>query len=199
MEMIIVAGFLGSGKTTMVLSAIGRIIEKTGKKIVIIVNDFGTVGIDGRVMQKYGLDVMEMASGCICCTLGADLLATIMKLESEVAPDIVIIEPTGVADPSAIVDAMEKYPGEPMERILSTVIVDAVRFPVIYKALNRPLTSQIKGADLVLINKIDAVTPEALKEVEITLRAINPDCPIIATSALHGTDMDEVVAEMVGA
>ena len=77
--------------------------------------------------------------------------------------------------------------------------MDAVRFPVIYKALNRPLTSQIKGADLVLINKIDAVTPEALKEVEITLRAINPDCPIIATSALHGTDMDEVVAEMVGA
>lgn len=197
MEMIIVAGFLGSGKTTLVLSTIGRIIESTGKKVAIIVNDFGSVGIDGRVMQKYGLEVTELSSGCICCTLGGDLLVTIRDLEASFAPDIIVVEPTGIADPSAIVNAMETYPGRPAERILSTVIVDAVRFPIIFKALNRPLTSQVNNADLILINKIDAVTPEALKEVEATLRGMNPDKPIIAASALQGTNIDKVVAAMV--
>jgi len=198
MEMVIVAGFLGSGKTTLVLSTISRIIERTGKKVVIIVNDFGTVGIDGRVMQKYGLNVTELASGCICCTLGGDMLTTVQDIEAKIAPDIIVVEPTGVADPSAIVHAMGQYPGKPMERILSVVIVDAVRFPAIVKALNRPLTSQIKNADLVLINKIDAVAPEALRDVETALRAMNAEVRIIPVSALQGTNIDQVVEAVVG-
>ncbi|HOL06742.1 MAG TPA: GTP-binding protein, partial [Methanomassiliicoccaceae archaeon] len=173
MEMLIVAGFLGSGKTTLVLSAISRIIERTGKKVVII------VGIDGKVMEKYGLKVAEMASGCICCTLGGDLLTTIQDIEDNIKPDLIVIEPTGLADPSAIVDAMQHYPGKPLERIRSAVIIDAARFPSIYKALNRPLTNQVKNADLVLINKIDAVTPDALSMVEAELRTMNADVPMI--------------------
>jgi len=197
MEMLIVAGFLGSGKTTLVLSAISRIIERTGKKVVIIVNDFGTVGIDGKVMEKYGLKVAEMASGCICCTLGGDLLTTIQDIEDNIKPDLIVIESTGLADPSAIVDAMQHYPGKPLERIRSAVIIDAARFPSIYKALNRPLTNQVKNADLVLINKIDAVTPDALSMVEAELRTMNADVPMIAVSALNDTNIDEAVDVMV--
>ncbi len=197
MELLIVAGFLGSGKTTMVLSAISRIIERTGKKVVIIVNDFGTVGIDGKLMEKYGLNVAELASGCICCTLGGDLLTTLQDIEEKIRPDLVVIEPTGLADPDAIVSALDHYPGKPLERIRSAVIVDAVRFPAIFKALNRPLTSQVKSADLVLINKIDAVPTDALNAVQADLRSINPDVPMIAVSALNNTNVDEAVDAMV--
>lgn len=197
MEMLIVAGFLGSGKTTLVLSTIERIIERTGKKVVIIVNDFGTVGIDGKIMEKYGLKVAELASGCICCTLGGDLLTTVQDIEESIKPDLLVIEPTGLADPEAIVDAMKHYPGKPLERIRSAVIVDAARFPAIFKALNKPLTNQVKGADLVLINKIDAVSPEALEAVRADLRSLDAEVPIISVSALHGTNVDEAVDAMV--
>ncbi len=163
MELLIVAGFLGSGKTTLVLSTIGKIIEKTGKKVVIVVNDFGTVGIDGKIMTKYGLQVKELASGCICCTLGPDLLQTIKDINEAIKPDIIVIEPTGVADPNAIVNAVEHCDGSLFKKITSVVIVDAARFHTILKALNRPLNAQLKSADLILLNKVDRVAPEAAK------------------------------------
>ena len=197
MDMLIVAGFLGSGKTTLVLSLIGKIIEKTGKKVVVIVNDFGTVGIDGKVMSRYGLQVKELASGCICCTLGPDLLQTVMDVEQGFAPDLIVVEPTGVADPDAIVQCMKHYAGGPVA-IRSAVIVDASRFKVIAKALGRPLTSQVRTADLILINKMDTVDVPALEEMEKALRAMNATKPIIPISATVGTNVDQVVEALVG-
>lgn len=197
MELLIVAGFLGSGKTTLVLSVIERIIERTGKKVVIIVNDFGTVGIDGKVMTKYGLNVKELSSGCICCTLGADLLQTVQDIESNIAPDLIVIEPTGVADPSAIVTAMDMYDGNGLERIISAVIVDASRFDVILKALGRPLTNQVSNADLILLNKMDAVSGAEIERMTAVLRDINSSKPIIPISATEGTNVDKVIDTMV--
>lgn len=197
MEMLIVAGFLGSGKTTLLLSVIERIIERTGKKVVVIVNDFGTVGIDGKVMSKYGLNVKELASGCICCTLGADLLQTVQDIEAAINPDLLVIEPTGVADPSAIVSAMEMYDGNGLDRILSAVIVDASRFDVILKALGRPLTKQVEAADLILINKMDTVSASEVERMAARLRDINQTKPIIPISATDGTNVDKVVDAMV--
>ncbi len=188
MDMFIVAGFLGSGKTTLVLSIISKIIERTGKKVVVIVNDFGTVGIDGKVMTKYGLQVKEMASGCICCTLGPDLLQTVVDIENNIAPDLIVIEPTGVADPEAIVLCMEHYSGKKLSSIRSAVVVDAARFQVILKALGRPLAAQVKSADLILINKMDTVDEAALKGIERALREINSSKPIIPISATEGTN-----------
>lgn len=196
MDMFIVAGFLGSGKTTLVLSIISRIIERTGKKVVVIVNDFGTVGIDGKVMTKYGLQVKELASGCICCTLGPDLLVTVAEIEENIAPDLIVIEPTGLADPEAIVLCMDYYAGK-KPSIRSAVIIDAARFQVIMKALERPLTAQVRTADLILINKMDTVDSVALQEIEKTLRAINPTKPIIPISATEGTNVDKVVEAML--
>lgn len=197
MEMLIVAGFLGSGKTTLLLSVIERIIERTGKKVVIIVNDFGSVGIDGKVMSKYGLNVKELASGCICCTLGSDLLQTVQDIEAAIDPDLLVIEPTGVADPSAIVSAMEMYEGKGLSRIISAVIVDASRFDVILKALGRPLTKQVESADLILINKMDTVSGQEIERMTATLRDINQSKPIIPISATEGTNVDKVVDAVV--
>jgi G3E family GTPase len=197
MDLLIVAGFLGSGKTTLVLSIIERIINLTGKKVVVIVNDFGTVGIDGKVMTKYGLQVKELASGCICCTLGADLLHTIQEVEEGFQPDLVVIEPTGVADPDAIVQAMVHYGGKELGRIRSTVIVDASRFDVIMKALGRPLTAQVRTTDLVVINKIDLVDLVDVQRMEAALRDINCAVPILPISATVGTNVDKVIDSVI--
>ncbi len=197
MEVMVVAGFLGSGKTSLVLATIGKVIEITKKRVVVVVNDFGTIGIDGKIMEKYGLQVAELSSGCICCTLGPDLLQTIKEVEEGFKPDMVVIEPTGVADPEAIVMALQHYPGKPISRVRTMVIVDAVRFEPIMKALSRPFHAQLKAADLILINKVDRVDRPAVKEIERRLREINSNTPIIAVSATEGTNIDEVVATMV--
>jgi G3E family GTPase len=199
MEMFIIAGFLGSGKTTLVLSVISRIIERTGKKVVVIVNDFGTVGIDSKVMTKYGLQVKELASGCICCTLGPDLLETVKEIEENIDPDLVVIEPTGVADPEAIVQCMEHYQGKKLRSIRSAVVIDASRFQVLMRAMGRPLTAQVKTTNLLLINKIDTVDASALEGIEKALREINPTVPLFPISATEGTNVDKVVDEMVRA
>lgn len=194
--MIIVAGFLGSGKTTLLLATIGRSIERTGKKVVVIVNDFGSIGIDATVMNKYGLEVAELASGCICCTLGPDLLETVEEVAEKFSPDTIVIEPTGVADPHAIVEIMQCYKGPKVSKIKVILIIDAVRFTLIVKALGRPLAAQLRSADLILINKADAVSGEAIDEITSWIKDGRSSARILAISASNGTNLDEVVEEL---
>ncbi len=193
MDVLIVAGFLGSGKTTLVLSVIGSLIERTNRKVVVIVNDFGTVGIDGSLMTKYGLEVMELASGCVCCTLGADLLQTVKDIDEKLMPDMIVVEPTGVADPQAIIKVLEHYKRSGPLRFQSAVVVDASRFDVILKALGLPMTAQVKAADMIMLNKMDTVPEAELKRMEAVLHTINADVPIIPISAVQGTNVDRFV------
>ncbi len=196
MDMLVISGFLGSGKTTMVLATVGRIIEVTKKKVVIIVNDFGKIGIDGKVMEKYGLSVTEMPSGCICCTLGSDFLETVRTVAEKFRPDLVIVEPTGIADPANIRDTMKLYKG-PLGKIKIVVVVDAVRFQLILKALTNPLKNQLNAADIILINKVDEATPEAVDEVKRSLQALGIEKTVIVTSATEKINLDPVVEAMV--
>ncbi len=196
MDMLVISGFLGSGKTTMVLATVGRIIEVTKKKVVIIVNDFGKIGIDGKVMEKYGLSVTEMPSGCICCTLGSDFLETVRTVAEKFRPDLVIVEPTGIADPANIRDTMKLYRG-PLGNIKIVVVVDAVRFQLILKALTNPLKNQLNAADIILINKMDEATPETVEEVKRSLQALGIDKTVIVTSATEKINLDPVVEAMV--
>jgi G3E family GTPase len=196
MDMLVISGFLGSGKTTMVLATVGRIIEVTKKKVVIIVNDFGKIGIDGKVMEKYGLSVTEMPSGCICCTLGSDFLETVRTVAEKFRPDLVIVEPTGIADPANIRDTMKLYRG-PLGNIKIVVVVDAVRFQLILKALTNPLKNQLNAADIILINKMDEATPEAVEEVKRSLQTLGIEKTVIVTSATEKINLDPVVEAMV--
>jgi G3E family GTPase len=195
MDIVIVAGFLGSGKTSLLLTTISKVIERTGKRVVVIVNDFGTIGIDGKIMTKYGLQVRELASGCICCSLGVDLLESVEEVERAYHPDLIVIEPTGVADPEAIVEVLGQR--EEKDRVRTIVIVDAARFEAIMKVLKNPLEAQLRSADLILINKMDAVDKMRLKDIEKALREVNPAPPIILVSATEGTNIDQVVEAMV--
>jgi G3E family GTPase len=198
MDLLLISGFLGSGKTTMVLSTIEEIIKRKHKKVVVIVNDFGKIGIDGKVMEKYGLKVREMPSGCICCTLGSDLLTTLRDVAEAFKPDLVVIEPTGVADPEAIHGTLKLYVGPPVESTRIVIIVDAERYQVIARALERPLKNQLKAADVIIINKMDRVKPEALEDIERSIREQGLKTLIIPASATDGTNLDKVVEAMVG-
>jgi len=197
MDILLISGFLGSGKTTMILSTIDEIIKRKHKKVVVIVNDFGQIGIDGKVMEKYGLEVREMPSGCICCTLGSDLLATLRDVANAFHPDLVVIEPTGVADPEAIHDTLKLYRG-PIGTTRIVIIVDAVRYPVIMKALARPLQNQLKAANVIIINKVDGVGDEDIKSIEQSFRDQGLSTKVIAASATTGMNLDQVVEAMVG-
>ena len=198
MDLLLISGFLGSGKTTVVLSTIDEITKRKHKKVVVIVNDFGKIGIDGKVMEKYGLKVREMPSGCICCTLGSDLLTTLRDVAEAFKPDLVVIEPTGVADPEAIHSTLKLYVGPPIESTKIVIIVDAERYEVISKALERPLKNQLKAAQIIILNKMDRVKPEVLLDIEDRIRALGIKALIIPASATEGTNLDQVVEAMVG-
>ncbi|MEM0448689.1 MAG: GTP-binding protein [Methanomassiliicoccales archaeon] len=198
MDLLLISGFLGSGKTTMVLSTIDEITKRKHKKVVVIVNDFGKIGIDGKVMEKYGLKVKEMPSGCICCTLGSDLLTTLRDVAEAFHPDLVVIEPTGVADPVAIHDTLKLYVGPPIDMVRIVIIVDSERYDAIAKALERPLKNQLKAAQVIVLNKMDRVSPEQLASIEARVREIGSTARIIPASAIHGTNLDKVVEAMVG-
>lgn len=198
MDMLVVSGFLGSGKTTMILATIGKYIESTKKKVVVIVNDFGKIGIDGAVMKKYGLEVQDMPSGCICCTLGSDFLETVNTVAINLKPDLILVEPTGIADPAKIIDTMKMYRGPKVEPIRIIVVVDAVRFPLILNALTIPIKNQLNAADIIVINKIDESGPEAVQVVMNILAELDIRKRTISVSAVTGENLDQVVKAMVG-
>jgi len=128
--------------------------------------------------------------------LGPDFLETVRTVADKFRPDLVIVEPTGIADPANILDTMKLYRG-PMGTIRIVVVVDAVRFPLIMKALANPLKNQLNAADIILINKIDEASPEAVEEVRENLRALGVSRTVIATSATEGINLDPVVEAMV--
>lgn len=197
MELVLISGFLGSGKTTMLLSTIDQIIALTNKKVVIIKNDFGSIGIDAKVMEKSGLQVRELPSGCICCTMGIDFLKTLTAVATEYHPDLVFVEPSGLADPASIIALMKGYTGPPVQKIRVMIIVDAVRFNLISRAMPAPMERQLKIGDVIVINKIDEATKEQIDEVRQAVQNMGLDKPLIMASALRKENVDMVARAMV--
>ncbi|MBN1109652.1 MAG: hypothetical protein JXA45_02710 [Methanomassiliicoccales archaeon] len=197
MDMVLISGFLGSGKTTLILSIIDRISAATGKKIAVIVNDFGNIGIDGKVMEKFGLKVKELPQGCICCTLGAVFLDTVRIIEDKFYPDLIVVEPSGIANPDAILATMEHYRGRPLGFVRVVILVDTVRFPILKNAMRKSLNVQLQVADIVVMSKADEVDQARLKEVEEYVRQIVGDKPVIPISANNGQNLNDFVDMLV--
>jgi G3E family GTPase len=197
MELILISGFLGSGKTTILLSTVDQIIATTKKRVVIIKNDFGNVGIDAKVMEKFGLGIRELPSGCICCTMGVDFLKTLTAVATEYRPDIIFVEPSGLADPFSIITLMKGYKGPNVDRIRITIIVDAVRFNLISRAMPVSMERQLKIGDLIVINKIDEATREQIDEVKQAIYNLGMSKQPILASALQRENVDTVAKAMV--
>ena len=197
-NVIILSGFLGSGKTTALVRMIGRLREREGAdyRIAIIENEIGSASVDSSIIQEAGYSVTEMLSGCVCCTLIGQLIPALRKLEEELNPQLVILEATGMATPDTLANNLSKYGGYAV-RIVT--LVDASRWQRIKLALQILLTAQVEPADIVCVNKVDlAEGAEALAEIDADVHAINPDVPIVHMSASEPVDaalMDTVLGD----
>jgi G3E family GTPase len=165
MNLLLFSGFLGSGKTTLVIKLAKYVVEQ-GIKVVILVNEIGEVGIDNQLMRQLDLNVWELLNGCICCTLSADLVTTLQQLDSDYAPDLVIVEPSGAADPKSILMALPYYKGTPLESIFTISVLDPLRLEILIEVMTPLIVSQIGHADLVLVTKCDQAK---LEEITIPL------------------------------
>jgi G3E family GTPase len=125
MDVFIVSGFLGAGKTTLIKHLLAWNIQGIGK-IALIVNEVGNMGIDGTLLSGQNVDMMEMTSGCICCTLKSDFSRAIQEIHDRVKPDFLVVEATGVAQPGDILDTLYEPPASKYSRIRHLVtVVDA--------------------------------------------------------------------------
>lgn len=176
MRTTIVCGMLGSGKTTF----IQNILKGSKQKVVVLVNDFGMTGIDGEILSIDGIEAIELPSGCVCCTLKFDLITMIERVMKEYNPDHLYIEPSGVASPSGVLDALDSL------RICSVLvvgIVDATEFLEFHESemFGSFLEDQIINADIILINKTDLTDNDRTKRTVTIIRAMNDSAVIIPT------------------
>ena len=184
-EMILFTGFLGSGKTTMLLKTI-EMLAAENKKCAIIVNEIGEVGIDNRQMRKLGYDVLDLFGGCVCCTLKVTLEATINHLIEEYdGIDYILFEPSGMADPASMYPSMENC-GYTPEDIRNVFIFDPLRVDLYRVRLNSLLRSSLGLARAVVINKIDEASQDAVSEAEGMIRDIGDRLPVFKMDVSAG-------------
>lgn len=198
MRLVQVAGWLGSGKTTLII-ALGRGLSDRGKKIAIVVNEIGAVPVDGRVVQECGLMVKEIGGGCICCEVAGNMVRTIKALAEGPKPDIVIIEPTGLAVPSSIRETIMSSPSHPDISMGPTIVLfDTMRMEKLlgYESLKRLIVAQMIDADIVALSKADSVPEEKLIEARNAVRMINPGAQIMPLSTNRGEGVAALIQAM---
>ncbi|MHC4886986.1 MAG: GTP-binding protein, partial [Planctomycetota bacterium] len=183
MNLLILAGFLGAGKTSLLLQIARILSEEKGLRLAIVENEVGQVGIDDEVVREEGMQVREIYSGCICCSLRLDLVTTLLEIEREIAPDLVIVEPSGMAGPKQVVGALVGYGGE-IESRTTAVIMDAERLRRMADLSLPLIEDSIQAADLILLNKVDAVDEGEAAAVEEKIRGIRGDVEVRPTSFL---------------
>ncbi|MBW2427394.1 MAG: GTP-binding protein [Deltaproteobacteria bacterium] len=170
-EVIIITGFLGAGKTTLLKKILSW--ESDLSETVVLVNEFGDVGIDGSLLKNAGSDVVELTGGCICCTMKADLVQTLKKIWQEFNPKQIFIESTGVADPFMITAVFDDAELRDQMQISKVITVLDIELWEARDYFGPVFFNQLKQADLILLNKIDIVNEnkvsQFLKEIHETL------------------------------
>ena len=195
MNVLCIAGFLGSGKTTVLLE-VARAMAEDGTRLAVIENEIGEVGIDGGYVREQGLPVQELFGGCICCTLQAGLVETLHAVQSRYDPDWVIIEPTGLAAPGDLLGVVVDHCPE-VDTIRVLTLVDAARWPMLLEIVAPLVTAQLASADVVAVNKIDEVDEEALAAVMSSVRSLAGEAPVLPISAGTGAGMKRLLGAVV--
>ena len=173
------SGFLGAGKTTLIKKLIAE--AYAGEKLVLIENEFGEIGVDGGFMQDAGIEVTEMNSGCICCSLTGDFRAALHEVCERYAPDRILIEPSGVGKLSDIVTAVEQASdGELTINALCTV-VDAGKCKMYMRNFGEFFNNQVESAGCIILSRTAGIKEEKLAECVALLREKNPGAVIITT------------------
>jgi len=201
MKIVLIAGYLGSGKTTLII-ALSKQLAGQGTKVAILVNDVGAVPVDGAVMQEYGLTVKDIGGGCICCQVAGNLMKTLETLAATVRPDLVIIEPTGIAVPDAIrKTVLLSARKNPIEMGHTIVLFDTSRAAKLltYDTLKRLVSLQIRDATIIGLSKSDLVTTEELEAANRAVREINQEAEVIRMSTVSGEGMALLAGRIRGA
>lgn len=197
MEVIVVGGFLGSGKTTTIIN-MGKYLAEKGKKVAIVVNEIGEIGIDGDIIKKFGFDTKEITGGCICCSLKVGLRTTISLLAKEYKPDIVMIEPTGIAFPQVIKTEVELMNlGENVRVAPLVTLIDGSRFKYLMKEVKEFAMRQIIDAEILGINKVDLIEPIRLPIIEASVQQLNPKARVVLLSGKAIEEKFENFMQMV--
>lgn len=187
MKMIVIGGFLGSGKTTVIRHLARHLVNTKGEKVVIIENEAGEIGIDDKLLSVDGFQVKEIFAGCVCCQLTAELTLTVNTLRDEFNPQWIILEASGVAKPSTIQDTLKKY-GKGINLMHTLVLVDSGRWYQLYDIISGLLESQVASAEWVMLNKIDETGPQQLANIERQVKKINPKAKVFKAIANEGLD-----------
>jgi MtaA/CmuA family methyltransferase len=178
----LICGFLGAGKTTFIL----ELLKSTQGRTAVLVNEFGTLGIDGSLIRSSGgIDIVELTGGCICCSQQAELVESIRTIAEEVRPDTLLIEPSGVAETSEILKVLANVTLARVIRLETVVtVIDATSFLEFSEpeAFGSFFLDQVTNADLVLLNKTDLVSATQRELVEHRLVDLNPGALAMATS-----------------
>ena len=175
----IFSGFLGAGKTTLIRKLIKEAFA--GEKLVLIENEFGEIGVDGAFMQDAGIEVTEMNSGCICCSLVGDFGKALKKVLETYAPDRILIEPSGVGKLSDVIKAVEKVDSRDLILNSFTTVVDAKKAKIYMKNFGEFFNNQVENANSIILSRTAGMDPAKLSAAIAFLREKNPEATLITT------------------
>ncbi len=183
MNVVLVGGFLGSGKTTFLRHLASFLLARQGNKVAVLENEVGEASIDDELLAREGFRVRGIFGGCICCQLTGDLVLAVNQIQEEFCPDWLLVETTGLAKPAAVAETLKRY-GQGITSIRVVVLVDAGRWEVLAAVAPDLVLAQVGAADLLVVNKTDTFSGD-LAGLEARLRELNGRARIVVGSLLE--------------
>ena len=189
------SGFLGAGKTTLIKKLLSEAFK--GEKLVLIENEFGEISIDGGFLKETGIEISEMSSGCICCSLVGDFSKALREVKEKFNPDRILIEPSGVGKLSDVIAAVEKTIAEDSDLVLNSAVTvcDAGKVRIFMKNFGEFYNNQVESARTIILSRTQNLSQDKLEAVVAALREKNPAAAIITTpwAELDGSNILEAM------
>src|SRR3989338_4302082 len=171
----IITGYLGAGKTTL----LRNILKNANQKLAVIMNEFGEINIDGKIIKGKNINMVELQGCCVCCSLTGEFEAAIKEIIEKTKPDAIVVETTGVAEPDAVVvDIQDNLPELRLDGVITVVDADAI---IKFTAIGHTGKMQLEMANIILLNKIDLVNEKQLNNVQSKIKEINNNAVIFKT------------------
>lgn len=200
MKITQIAGFLGCGKTTLLLKLSRTLLGDNERKVALVVNEIGEIPVDGKIMEESGMQVKDIGGGCICCEVASSFAKTLTQLYKSYNPDHILVEPTGVAVPHQVKLAASMA-GRDAKISMGPAIVlfDATRPAELLDMdmLGTLVTTQIKDADIIAISKVDAVDAAAVSDSTESIRKYNSKADIVNLSSFEDLGIDELAQRII--
>ena len=189
MKVDIISGFLGAGKTTLIKKLLDTLVKK--EKIAIVENEYGEVGIDGALFKDRKIEVKEINSGCICCTIKGDFKQNILDIMSNYRPDRIIIEPSGVADFSQVLQSINESNIDGLRINMKITMVDAQNIDMYLRNFGDFYKSQLINANTIILTRVEKLSNKEIIEVCNKIRKVNKKATLITT------ELDNLSAERI--